>query len=277
MPDVVTRLKDADPLIGPYELDPSEAQHLLMRARTTRAVARPPRRARAPLAAGVTLAAAAVAAVAVTGGGGSALGPADALAQAVSRTADFDSGVITYHLTADSPGYTADATQKLRFSGTDVELVQRATETLPSGTHEDHNLTIRSVGDHAYIQNDGGDGAWQQIGPSGTGDGYASGVKAAIGNHALTELVQNSSDVTRDGSTFRATVDGAALQALPVVPFGLDKGPAIAQATVTVTLADDGTIQRIAIDTPGSERTAEYSELGAPQPIADPEPSAAVK
>jgi len=240
---------------------------------------RPARRPRL-LAGAMGTSVAAIAAVALLTGGGSTLTATQALAQAVNRTAAFESGVIRYHneIQDDESGYRLDATQQVRFSGTDMEIVQRGGEILPSGTHERHDSTARQVDGHQWVRSDDPAGQWRLLGAVATdATPLADRVRAEVGNRALVELVKAASDVRQDGSTFRATVDANALRALPTVPFDLDQGPATAPIDVEVSLSADGTIRRLVIRTPDSsgsthvERAVEYSDLGVAQTIVAPQ------
>lgn len=233
-----------------------------------------PRRARPRLFAGVvgTSVAALVAAVAFVGGS-STLSATDALAQAVSRTAGFDSGVVRYHSEGSTPaGYRLDVTQEVRFAGGDVELVQRGEETLPSGTQERSDISYRDVAGRHWMRNDGQKGPWRLLEAAASPrDTLAERTRAEVGNRALVELVRTASDVRQDGSTFRATLDGAAVRALPTVPFDLDRAPAAAQIDIEIAVAEDGTVARVSVRSPGITRTVEYTELGAPQNITEPQ------
>lgn len=270
MPDVMTRLNAADPLSE--NLDPGEARHLLERARTITPATRAPRRGLAVPVAGAAAVATAAAVGVVVLGGSAPLGPGEALARAATRTAAFDSGVITYSLQGSGNAYVASGTQRVRFDGDDFEIVQKLTEKLPSGSTETHDITIRQVNGHEWIRKDDGDARWDMIGNTPAGvHGHGMIAQADVDNQPLIELVKKASDVRQEGSTFRATVSGAALAALPSAPFAMDRGPVPGDVAVAVTLTDDGTIGRLEIALPGSTRVAEYSELGVPQQIEEPQ------
>jgi hypothetical protein len=211
-------------------------------------------------------------AVAVLVGGDSTLRPADALAHAVDRTAAFESGVIRYRIEGAAAGHRLDATREIRFSGADMEMTQRGEEVLQSGAGERHDSSYRLVDGRHWIRTDDPPGDWRLLGrvPDDRST-LAERTRAEVGNATLVELVKTASNVRRDGSTLSATLDGAAVRALSVVPFGLDRGPATPQIGIEVGLADNGAIERLVVRTPGITRTVEYSQLGAPQVIAAPQ------
>jgi hypothetical protein len=266
------RLKGLDPTSA-QEFDPrGDAARGVMAAAIARGseAEAPTRSHRRPrvmfIAAGGAVAAAAVAVVIAGGGGGSGLGAADALADAASSTSHFNSGVVTVHTLADNGGTRLDATQTIKFSGTDWEVAQHGSSVDASGTQQDTDSTIRQVNGKQWLK-DGADGTWTQ-----TGDGTEAGVGDALAGEGLVALVKGASDVSQNGSTFHATVDGEALKALGSTPIGLDNAATSGPVSVTITLAGDGSVQKLEIDTNGVARTTQFSDMGAPQTIDTPQP-----
>lgn len=267
------RMRSEDRLSG---LDPARAQEFdpsgdVARGVKAGAIARgsepaaPARRRRGLLIATGGTATAAIAAVAILagggGGGGAGLGPASALADAASSTSHFNSGVVTTHTVADNQG-TLDATETLRFSGTDADVVIHAVGQVEGQEAGTRDIEVRAVGGKRYERTDGGD--WTA---SDLPDGVSLG--DAVAGDGLVNLVKTAQGVTQNGNTFHATVDGEALNAVSTTPLGdadTNQGP----VGVTVELADDGSVHKLQIDTAGVSRSIEFSQMGAPQSITAP-------
>ena len=262
-----TLIRDADPT-APSEprFDPHgpEARAILAAA-LVRDVPRR-RRARRLITAATVAAAAVAAAVVLALPGG--ISPREALAAAAERTADFDSGVIVYTSHVVAGDYRAEAEQRVRFAGADVEVHAASTEVLPDGRRLANASTYRLVDGRHYLRDEDEGSGWRRLSATGDGTPYAEQVRAAVDNRALVALVSSAVHVRRDGDRFQATVPVDRLEALPVPPSGLTGSGH--EAEIDLLLDERGLIRRIGLGVAGARRTVEYRDVGTPQVISAP-------
>lgn len=287
MPDVIDRLRNADPIApGEAALDPDspQARAMLLRARTLPAPQRRGSRVGGAVAAG--LAATALAVVVLGGGSPTPVDARAVVATAAAKTAAFDSGRVTWSTIAGNGEYRVRATNVLRFDGDRFEIVSRADEVLPSGERRSHASTFRMLEGRGYSRDDtkpgapfedlgpGPDDAREGFAPAAPGDVTAR-EQAAIANHGLIDLVLAARDVKRtvdaEGrAVHRATIPADALAKvdapgiLPLPPGGAP------DVTLELTLAADETIRQLVHETAAGYQRFEWAELGEPQAIEAP-------
>ncbi len=251
-----------------FDADGPIADRVLARAlAASPAAARPRRRAVVPAAVAGACAVAA-AAVTLTGSGTDALGPQEALAQAVDRTAAFASGVASIHTVVLDPrgGISIDATQRVRFAPGASELTQRAAPGTPTAGSELDGAVWRLVDGHAYLRRPGG--AWQTV-PDVRTDAFADEARAISSDRDLRSVLENADDVQRAGDTFRATLTAQTVRTLRKPPFDIGAIHDVGDVEVTLTLKDD-VISALKVAYGDVTRTISYESLGTPQDITAP-------
>jgi|GEM_PF-3589305 len=222
-------------------------------------------------------------AIAVIGGfallpAGSGHSPAQALAQAAEKAADFTSGRIAWTINqtlteSREDGVTSiSTTTDVRYQGNDLDINVHST-IARNGTSDDHQAATRMVDGQLYLSQDGGQTYTAATGGqiNQTGDSPLARQAAMLSSLAAT--ARNASDVkteTHDGvMTYTATINPSQML-FPVgqaIVIGGDKDT----ATLTVAVKDD-VVQSFSITQPDSGFSihAEVSDLGQPQNIIAP-------
>lgn len=269
--DTLTGLDPASVDDGRFDPHGSVAERVLAGALAPApARSAPVRRRAAVLGTTAVAATAVVAGVAITGSGGDALRPAAALAAAVERTAAFDSGRALVHTVVRGPDGTVDldARHEIRFAPDASETTQRAAAGTPEAGTSLDGAVWRTVEGRSFLKREGG--AWQPMPDAAPRDPLADEARAIVGDRALADLVRRADGVTQDGSTFRATLDGAAIRTLERPPFAIGELRDLDRVDLEMTVAGDGTIAELVVGYGDVTRTITYDALGEPQEIPVP-------
>jgi hypothetical protein len=306
MPDVLTRLQEADPLRGEHPPDPRapHAQALLARARADAPTTTPGRarlrdhRARRPALALAATAAVAGAAVLLSGGldGGSPPDARAAMIRSAGALPVTGSGLITTRSSSisDADGEVLDrAVERLRFAGGDIdasgsyEFRQESTGQLTAQAP----TAFRVVDGRLFVRLDGR--PWEARPGAPTPPDLGAQAHAASSRAAATALATALAGVTRtaagDGGTqYTGTITPAALKAAynGVNPFMVERITAhsadiLDGIHVRMRVGADGGLQTIAFTwrTPWTHPTLasatltitlDYTQLASPQTITAP-------